>query len=184
MANNVSAGKPKTAGGAIFRAPAGTAVPTDASTKLDQAFVSLGLISEDGVTNATETSSEKIKAWGGVTAAVFQTEFDETYSWKMIEVDVPALKLAYGDANVTEDESGAIHVKHNGKEREESVFVIETLLSGGRVSRVVIPRGQLEELGEVARVDNEPIGYEVTISALVDENNDTSHEYIAKIATA
>lgn len=183
MANNVSAGKPKTAGGAIFRAPAGTEVPADASTALSEAFISLGLISEDGVTNATETSSEKIKAWGGVTAAVFQTEFDETYSWKMIEVDVPALKLAYGDDNVIV-EGDKIHVKHNGNEREESVFVVETLLSGGRVSRVVIPRGQLEELGEVVRVDNEPIGYEVTISALVDDGGDTSHEYIAKIATA
>ena len=182
MANKVSAGKPKNAGGAIFRAPAGTVVPTDAVSELGSAFVSLGLISEDGVSNENETSVEKVKAWGGVEVAAFQTEYSETYGWTMIEVDVEALKVAYGDENVIVGEDGSIHVKHNGNEKEESVFVVETLLSGNRVKRTVIPRGKLEELGEVVMVDNEPIGYEVTISALVDDGGDTSHDYIASIA--
>lgn len=183
MANKVSAGKPKSAGGAIFRAPAGTAVPTDAVAELGAAFVSLGLISEDGVSNENETSVEKVKAWGGVEVAAFQTEYSETYGWTMIEVDVEALKVAYGDENViVDEETGAIHVKHNGNEKEESVFVVETLLSGNRVKRTVIPRGKLEELGEVVMVDNEPIGYEVTVSALADDGGDTSHDYIASIA--
>ena len=48
----VSAAKPQK-GGAIFTAPAGTAIPTDATTALDPAFVKLGYASNEGLSNTS-----------------------------------------------------------------------------------------------------------------------------------
>ena len=52
---NVAAGKPRV-NGAIFVAPVGSTLPTDASTVLDAAFINLGFISDDGVTLGTSRS--------------------------------------------------------------------------------------------------------------------------------
>ena len=53
--SNITIGLPKS-NGAVFWAPAGTTLPTNASDALDGAFVNLGYISEDGVTRSTEES--------------------------------------------------------------------------------------------------------------------------------
>ena len=60
MANNVnyvSAAKPKVAG-AIYRAPLGTTLPTDATTALDSGFKALGYVSNEGMTNANSSDTE------------------------------------------------------------------------------------------------------------------------------
>lgn len=181
-AQNVSVGKPM-ADGAVFVAPIGTAVPTDATTKLAEAFLNIGYISEDGVTNAIETETEEIKAWGGDIVLEPQTSRKETFAYTMIETNEVSMKQAFGEGNVTVDaETGTISVVHNSKEKSEYVYVIEVLMTGNRVKRQVIPRGKVTEIGEIVYVDNEAIGYETTISALVDSSGNTAYEYIAKIA--
>lgn len=173
----VTVGKPQ-ATGAISSAPLKTPLPNDATSNLNSAFVMLGYTGADGLKNAVETSTEDIKAWGGDVVVSSQTERKETFSFKLIQsLDPDVLKEVYGAENVTG--SGALTVKHNGKPLPRRIYAFEMLMTGGRKKRIIVPNGQITEVGEVSYVDGEEVGYEVTLTAFPDSNGDTAIEYLS-----
>lgn len=177
---NVSAAKPQV-GGAIFWAPAGTAAPTDASTALDKAFQGVGYVSTDGVTEKETRSYEKHPAWGGDIVASSQTEYGKSYSFKMIETNEATMKARYGIDNVTASGGVVSQVKHNAKELPEGVWVIEMIIAG-RILRKVMPRGKIEEIGDITYNDSNLVGYDVTLGLLPDANGDYEIDYYAEVA--
>ncbi|HEQ0616676.1 TPA: phage tail protein [Streptococcus pyogenes] len=183
MANdtkNVTSAKPK-AGGAIYSAPLGTTLPEDAKSKLDTKFKNLGYVSEDGVVNEDTRSSENIKAWGGDIVGSVQTEKEDKFTYKLIEsLNVEVLKEVYGSSNVTGDLNGGIHIKSNSKELEAHVIVVDMIMNGGILKRIVLPNAKVDEVGEIVYVDGEVVGYETTLKCFPDEKGDTHHEYIVK----
>ncbi|EFY03072.1 major tail protein [Streptococcus phage Javan118] len=177
---NVTSAKPKT-GGAIYSAPLGTELPTDAVSELDTAFKGLGYVSEDGVTNEDTRSSENIKAWGGDIVGAVQTEKEDKFTYKLIEsLNVEVLKEVYGSSNVTGDLDKGIHIKSNSKELEAHAIVVDMIMNGGILKRIVLPNAKVDEVGEIKYVDGEVVGYETILKCFPDENGDTHHEYIVK----
>lgn len=177
---NVSYAKPKI-GGAIHRAPLGTKLPVSASEALDAAFLSLGYVSDEGLSNNNSPESESVKAWGGAVVLVTQAGKEDTFKFKLVEsMNVNVLKTIYGDKNVTGDITSGIEVKASSQEAEAATYVVDMVLKGKVAKRIVIPEGKITEMEEIVYKDNEPIGYGVTMKAIEDSEGNSHYEYILK----
>lgn len=176
-ATNVTVGKPNVSG-AVYRAPLGTTLPTDATTALGSAFVSLGYVSEDGLSNNNELSVEATKAWGGNIVLRSLTEMNDEFSLTLIETkNVDVLKAVYGDDNVTVDVSDNVTVNVIAEDPVEAVWVFELALRGGIARRIVIPDGAITSRDEITYNDSDAVGYGITISAYPDADAKTHVEY-------
>jgi len=181
---NVSAAKPKV-NGAVFNAPLGTALPTTATETLNAAFAALGYVSDAGVANANSPSTTNVKAWGGDVVLITEDEKPDTFKLTLIEgLNVEVLKTVYGDSKVSGTLESGISIAADAGELEEKSWVVDMLLRGNVAKRIVIPRGKLSNLEEIAYKDNEAIGYGITIACLPDSSGKSHYEYIKATAAS
>lgn len=182
--NNVTAAKPKVSG-AIYVAPKGTTLPTDASTALDKAFLELGYVSEDGVENENKPSTDNIKDWSGSTIALLNKEKEDTWAFTLCEaLNVNVLKTVFGSANVSGTLDTGITVKANNADQEHNVYVIDMILSDDYLKRIVVPNGVISSLEKISYQASKLITYGITVTAMQGDDGDNHKEYIAKKATA
>lgn len=181
---NVSFGKPKSLG-ALFVAPAGTTLPTNATDELDPAFANLGYVSDEGLVNNIETDVEDVFAWGGDNVLSDQTTFMEMFTFNLIETNVEVAKLYYGEDNVTVDGEN-ITIRVNSQTLPEICFVAELVMTGNRVKRIVVERARIaDRSAEISYVDGEPVAYPINLKAFPSAtDSDTHKEYVASIASS
>lgn len=187
MADNktlVTVGKPKT-GGAVFCAPVGTTLPTNAYSDLNAAFTSMGTISDDGVTNTNERSVEEIRDWEGNIVLSPQTEKTDTFGLSFMDSKrLELLKVLYHPDNVSGSLEAGIEVKINATELETYSWVIDMITTDGDPKRIVIPKGKVTEIGEISYQSGEAVLFESTITAYPDDSSNTHYEYLMDKAAA
>lgn len=143
----------------------GAAAPTSAISSLTGTHVDYGYVSEDGVTESTSVSSEKIRAWQK--AKVVRTTITEgtvTYQLVLIQTSSETVAMYYNGIVGTD---GSIVVDPT-KERPLLSLVID-VIDGSEVIRSYAPEAQITEVGDQVYQNGAPIGYEVTIEANYNE---------------
>ena len=178
MANtaaNVVAGVPLATGGVLIGALT-AAAPTTAVDAVT-GFSAAGYIGEDGVTETNERSTDRIRAWGGDTVKVVQTEHNVSYKFTFLEtLNGDVLRAVYGDDNVTTE--GTLHtVQVNASTLPHKSYVFE-VKDGDAKIRIYVPDGQITEVGDITYSDSEVIGYEVTVEAFADETGNKAYKFL------
>lgn len=165
--------------GAIKHAPLGTTLPTLESIStsgvvLDNAFTGNEYVSEDGLTLSPSMSTSDIKDWSGAVVRKLLESFDGTLSWTMISTDENALKISFGDDYVTKN---AATISHGTQLRaslgahlpDEQSWVFLMKDGDARIV-IVVPDGQITEVGDVTFKANEAVGWNVTLSCYPDSS--------------
>lgn len=179
--NEIVAPSPRVTGG-VRVAPLGTVLPTDATTALDAAFISLGRVSDDGI-DKTESRPKSDKFdWGGTLIATLQDSFMLTLKFKLLQmVNADVQGVVHGESNVTVTAPTAskgtlIKSAINAKLLDQGVYIIDAYymkMSG----RLVLPIARPVEVGALKWVHKELAMYELTVQAFPDDQNNLAYEY-------
>lgn len=161
-------------GAAVYAAPLGTPLPASATASLNAAFVDLGWVGEDGVSNSISRETTKHRAWGGEVVKVTQDNYTETLKLTLLESSAEVLAVVYGADNVTTGpDYQSITVEHSRLMLERQSFVVD-FIDGDRAGRIVVREGQVTELGDVMYVHKDLTKYEITIDVFKPEAVDNA----------
>lgn len=177
----IAAPSPKVTGGVLV-APLGTTLPTDATSTLDPAFVTLGRVSVDGVDRTEERPNTEVNDWGGDLIAVLQDKYGITIKFKLLQLmnaDVQA--AAHGNANVTVTAANQSHGTEiastmNSQLLDYGSWVIDAYYMQMSM-RLVIPYGRITLVGPLKWVHKELAAYDLTLKPFPDLNNNHAYEY-------
>lgn len=156
-----------TDGGAVFYAPKNTALPEKFDEPLADAFIPVGILSEDGPTEGLSVDTNKIKGWpGGRNVRVTNSSTEKTISFTMIQNSPIAAKLYWGAGDpVSDGGTGARVDLPESVGTVEGVFVLEKH-DGNIIERRCIELGQVSDRGDQESGSEDAAGKEVTLESV------------------
>jgi hypothetical protein len=145
--------------GAVMMSTVGATAPTNATAAWSTAWLDLGYLNEDGVSENPLLESEEIKAWqaGAVVRKVI-TGSGLEFSFTAIETNLRTLELFYPGSTVV---GASTTIKLPVATPKALGFDI---VDGNKRIRIVVPKLQISERGEISYVNGSPIAYPITVA--------------------
>lgn len=156
--------------GAILSAPVGTKMPTSIKEvdALDGEFKASGYVTSDGLSLATDISTNDIKEWGGATARKVLESFDGTISWAEMEMSYEAMCNAFGEENVKKTpasvEAGEQLTVSIGAHLPKPRSWVFKMKDGDARIVILVPNGQVTSMDEITFNASDPISLPITLS--------------------
>ena len=149
--------------GAVYAGPLSATLPTNEASAVT-GFTGLGYVSDGGVTESRDRSSNQIRAWqNSAMVREVVTESSLSYSLTLIETTAANIGLFYG-TSVSESGGKATVYVDPGSTGGRRRFVID-VIDGDSIIRTVLPDAEITEVGDQVYAAGEPIGFELTITA-------------------
>ncbi len=164
--------------GAVYVAPTGSTPPSFSDDALDGAYLDLGYVSADGITEAIDKSTTQIRSWqDGSLVREIVSDGTYTLSLTFIETNEEVVELYYGNAL----SSGELGIDPRATGGRQS-FVVD-VIDGTSIERTYIPAGEITSVGERTLASGEAIGYEVTITAYADADQDVATKFFSEFGS-
>jgi hypothetical protein len=151
----------------VYVADVGADEPNDVTAEWPSAWAPLGLLSEDGMTEANEQELTDHYAYGGILVRTTKSKQKRTIQVAALEDNPTVWSLVNPGSEAT---SGGGVTTREVKIRnapDPRAFGLE-LRDGDITSRIVIPRGEVTEVGDRSIVDNQMAMFELTITVYPD----------------
>lgn len=165
--------------GAISKVSDALAITSANSSLTDPGTINYGFVTSDGVSITADRTTNNITAWQNSSVVrVTGSESSATYTFTLLQNTKEVRELYFGN---TENANGKIQWKP-GK-IVKGRFVIDYVDSewGGLgdvlYGRHDIKKGNIIDIGQITLANGEPIGYEVTITALPDADGIVAEVY-------
>ena len=175
--DNIQTARPRVTG-VFFTAPAGTALPNDATTALSSAFVELGYVSEDGIAETYDKSSDILREMGGSPVAALNTANNVEYKLTMLEDSADVEELLLGSGNITTNLDGDLTAAVlNGADVPAAVFAFDMVLRSTKKFRVVLANAQVTAVGDLVYKAGGAMSREITITCFPDSAGNKVYKY-------
>jgi hypothetical protein len=154
--------------GEVYRAPFGTAAPTDSTTSLNAAYKGLGYLSEDGVSESWDDTVEEITAWQGATVVrAATTKSSGQLGFTMIETKGLVLETFHRGSTMAEVTPGNFKLEVKPIVATPLSWVFH-VIDGAKLIRMHLGNAEVVERGEVTYANGDAIGYPVVVKAYPD----------------
>lgn len=133
-----------------------------------------GYISNEGVTETENRSTEAIRDWNNDVIEYVESEYGIQLTTTFAEAaNADVLKAIYGAENVEVTE-GSVHVRKGSRPTETVGLMFDIKGKGGRRGRAFAAEATVSTVGEISYIKNGLIQYNVTIDVL----NDATGAYL------
>jgi hypothetical protein len=157
-------------GPGIYLAPTGTVAPADTTTAWADPWEPLGYLSDDGVTLGSSTESDSLTPWQS-TAPVRNviTGKELTLQFVMWQTNPQSMALWFDITRPAAPVAGEELTFDIRSDSGGNLYAVGLDISDqGIVTRVVFPRAQVGDTGDVSVTRGDAIGWDVTLTALDD----------------
>jgi hypothetical protein len=180
--------------GSVYIGDVGATAPVDPETAWDSDdWLELGHISEDGITEQSSQDVAEFKAWGFPNSPVRIQTTSEEFSFQItfLETNINILSIFHGidvdDFASTAAASGKQQflkfVKGMAQTPQIRSLGID-VIDGTHLTRIIVPRAQLTDRGDLSYKTDEMQQYQMTFKGLVGSDGTSWTRMLTNVAPA